>query len=327
MQNTSMTYGTEKALTENAFTRTGYTFIGWSEDENATEETYGDKERVNNLTTTHNATVTLYAVWQANEITLNDGSKTLTFSTSSQNFTIEGASNGTGSYTYSEVSEINGDSESTSYITISGTTITVAANAPAGTYTYVIRATDNGSGKTDEATITITINTASISTSVEDSALNKIVDYTGTAISPNTVTVTTPSTGATVKYGTTNGTYNLDAPQTYTDAGTYTIYYQITAPNYTTKTGSYTLTINKIEPTHNVTGNTDLTYNGNPQELGEVTTNGGAVTLTASAVAANYGEYNGSTWVKGYTTLALATAGATSVFADTTEKSSVHCLK
>ena len=64
--NLAMTYGTAKALTANAFTRTGYTFKGWATTAGATSAAYTDKQSVNNLTSTANASVTLYAVWQAN---------------------------------------------------------------------------------------------------------------------------------------------------------------------------------------------------------------------------------------------------------------------
>lgn len=53
-------------LSENAFTKNGYTFLGWSEDQNATSATYSDKEKVKSLSITDGDTVTLYAVWQEN---------------------------------------------------------------------------------------------------------------------------------------------------------------------------------------------------------------------------------------------------------------------
>lgn len=55
-------YGTDKALTANGFSKTGYSFAGW-----ATSSTgavvYSNGQTVKNLTTTNNATVTLYAKW------------------------------------------------------------------------------------------------------------------------------------------------------------------------------------------------------------------------------------------------------------------------
>ncbi len=70
MANESFVYGTAKALTINAFTRAGYTFIGWSKSSSATSSTYDDGQTVNNLTTTSGGTVNLYAVWQANSYTI-----------------------------------------------------------------------------------------------------------------------------------------------------------------------------------------------------------------------------------------------------------------
>ena len=66
MADESFTYGTAKALTANAFTRTGYTFKGWATSSGATTAAYTDKQSVNNLTSTANGTVNLYAVWQVN---------------------------------------------------------------------------------------------------------------------------------------------------------------------------------------------------------------------------------------------------------------------
>ena len=58
------------------------------------------------------------------------------------------------------------------------------------------------------------------------------------------VTVNSP-TGAVVKYGKTDGIYDLDDSPTYTDAGDYTVYYQVTKDKYTTVTGSAEVKISK----------------------------------------------------------------------------------
>ena len=62
------------------------------------------------------------------------------------------------------------------------------------------------------------------------------------------ITVTAPD-GATVKYGETAGTYNLDASPTYTNAGTYTVYYQVTMAGFDPVTGSVAVTITKVDAT------------------------------------------------------------------------------
>lgn len=53
-----------------------------------------------------------------------------------------------------------------------------------------------------------------------------------------TVTMTEPATGATIKYGETEGTYNLNESPTYTNAGKHTVYYQVTCEGYYPATGS-----------------------------------------------------------------------------------------
>lgn len=58
------------------------------------------------------------------------------------------------------------------------------------------------------------------------------------------VTVNSP-TGAVVKYGKTDGKYDLDTSPEYTDAGDYTVYYQVTKDKYTTVTGSAEVKISK----------------------------------------------------------------------------------
>ncbi len=70
MSSVGHTYDVEKALSANVFTRTGYTFAGWSESTGGTA-TYTDKQSVKNLTSTHGATVNLYAVWTAHTYTIN----------------------------------------------------------------------------------------------------------------------------------------------------------------------------------------------------------------------------------------------------------------
>ena len=70
MSDLSMTYGTAKNLTQNSFTRTGYTFVGWNTQANGSGTNYNDKQSVNNLTSTNGGIVTLYAKWTANTYTI-----------------------------------------------------------------------------------------------------------------------------------------------------------------------------------------------------------------------------------------------------------------
>ena len=94
MGNLKMTYGTSKNLTANAYKRAytvtynadggscgtssataTYTFQNWNTNAAGTGTTYTDKQEVNKLTTTNNATVTLYAKWSSASVTLPAATK------------------------------------------------------------------------------------------------------------------------------------------------------------------------------------------------------------------------------------------------------------
>ena len=66
----SHTYGVSKALTKNGFTKTGYTFLGWSKDKTATSATYTDEQSVVNISSTNGEKVILYAIWKINSYTV-----------------------------------------------------------------------------------------------------------------------------------------------------------------------------------------------------------------------------------------------------------------
>ena len=71
MADQNFVYGTAQNLTANTFTRPVSTFLGWDENKDATAPTYTDGQSVSNLTTEKNGTVTLYAIWQVNGVTIN----------------------------------------------------------------------------------------------------------------------------------------------------------------------------------------------------------------------------------------------------------------
>ena len=66
------------------------------------------------------------------------------------------------------------------------------------------------------------------------------------------ITVTAPE-GATIKYGTKKGTYNLNQSPTYSDAGTYMVHYQVECTNYTTLIDSVKVEITKVNITPSIT--------------------------------------------------------------------------
>ena len=105
---------------------------------------------------------------------------------------------------------------------------TITATVTDGTnYTYA----------TKTASYTVAVGTATMSVTASG--------FTGTYDGKAHGITVTPPDSATVKYGTAEGMYTLDASPTYTDVGIYTVYYQVTKANYTAVTGSATVSISK----------------------------------------------------------------------------------
>ena len=84
-----------------------------------------------------------------------------------------------------------------------------------------------------------------------------------------TVTVTVPESGATIRYGTSEGTYDLTESPTITNVSDspLTVYYKVTADGYTETTGSAIVTINKVDGSIVAPTAGTLTYNGAAQAL------------------------------------------------------------
>ncbi|MBQ1551750.1 MAG: InlB B-repeat-containing protein, partial [Bacilli bacterium] len=116
MSNQSMTYDESKTLTTNAFTRDGYTFVGWNTKADGTGTAYLDGASVSNVASS--GTVTLYAQWAAisytvtldsNEGNIIDNVNLLSYETSMERnndqYIVSGTTNTAGIYVPSEAFE------------------------------------------------------------------------------------------------------------------------------------------------------------------------------------------------------------------------------
>ena len=65
-----MEYDKTGNLTRNGYSRTGYTWLGWSSSADGNGTMYSDEQNVINLTSEDGGTVTLYAVWKINRYTV-----------------------------------------------------------------------------------------------------------------------------------------------------------------------------------------------------------------------------------------------------------------
>ena len=111
--------------------------------------------------------------------------------------------------------------------------------------------------------------------------------------------------GATVKFGETEGEYNLSASPTYVDAGTYTVYYQVSLSGYSTETGHAVVYIAKAPATISyattsiaktfgddefinpltMTGDGTATFSSSDEDVATVDAETGEVTIISAGTA------------------------------------------
>ena len=94
MSDQPMAFDVAANLTNNAYTRTGYTFTGWNTHADGSGTSYTNGESVKNLTNVEAGTVTLYAQWNPHQYTVKfDGNTADGGSTANQAMTYDTAVN------------------------------------------------------------------------------------------------------------------------------------------------------------------------------------------------------------------------------------------
>ena len=232
------------SVTLPTITKTGYN-CGY------TDNVSGTTIQINSgssYTPTNNTT--LYGVCEANELVFENQAINKTYSENNQTINIIEASNGTGSYIYSEVSEKNSSNVETNYMSITGTTITIAGNTPPGTYTYVIRATDSESEQIKNATYTITISQIVATNSIEITGTNTWGNTLTATITTNSngtkgyqwyyTTIEGATSGGTAISGATSNTYIV--AKEYVGKYLYVVGSVGSSTNYTTPSNSVAAT-------------------------------------------------------------------------------------
>ena len=342
-------YGTEATIT-NVVAKPGYTYTGYKVTGSMTTLTGSTNSNIKTKLGTGNGYIALTSTAK----TLKFDAQTLAsikYSTTPQALVFEGASNGTGSYSYAiTAGNTNG------YFNINGTTITTSDKVipPVGTYKLTVQAIDNTSKVTATADITIVIEKAgstnptltaysgtydgqshtisvsggsggTIHYSTDQKTWSttkptrmaqgtttvyvKVVgdsNHTDTGVISSTITikpatitytassyegfydgnshtisvsVTKPTSGATITYSLTeNGTYSATKP-TVTNATTtpVTVYFKISASNYNTVSSKATITINKTNSVSPTLTAYSGTYDGKPHTIGVTGGSGGTI--------------------------------------------------
>lgn len=164
MAEQSFRYDQAQKLSTNAFSRTGYAFLGWSTSASATTATYSNQQSVFNLTSASDVTVNLYAVWKQNTYTVsfnaNGGSvsqtsKTVTYGNSygplptptRTGYTFKGWFTATsGGTQITQTTTANLTANQTLYAQWSVNSYTVTFNANGGSVSQTSKTVTYGSG-------------------------------------------------------------------------------------------------------------------------------------------------------------------------------------
>jgi len=282
-------------LADIKFERSGYTFIGWNTKADGSGDSYAPKATIAKRT----EDLLLYAQW-ARPMTVSAPDVTAAFDGKAHGITVTVTKPSSGYTVKYGTTEGSYTLDASPAITNAGTQ-TVYYQVTAANY-------DTYTGKA-----TVTVNPVDMTVSAPDVT----AAYDGTAHGI-TVSVTKPSSGYTVKYGTTEGSYTLKESPKITNVGTQTVYYQVTAANYNTYTGKATVTVNPVDMTvsapditaaydgtaHGITvsvtkpssgytvkyGTTEGSYTLNASPT---ITNVGTQTVYYQVTAANYNSYKG----------------------------------
>ena len=212
MSNLAIVAGTAKTLTANTFTRTGYTFQGWTTNADGTGTTYTNSQSV-----TLFSNVTLYAKWLAGTFAVTFGSNTASGSKLTTNnmpnqsftagtpFTLSanvwyktgflfagwGATTGTSTVVYTDQQQVTLYGATTIYAQWTPVFIvSYNANATAGTFTGTVPSSTNS---VDGAAVAIATNSGNLAKSgLTFAGWNTKTDgtgqtyYPGSSISPTT---------------------------------------------------------------------------------------------------------------------------------------------
>lgn len=308
MSNQSHTYGDSKALTANAFTRTGYTFAGWNTKADGTGTSYTDKQSVSNLSSTDGGSVTLYAQWTAKDITINWNANGGSVTPTSSTYTYDGDAITLPTPSYAGhrflgwFTAANGGTQITNVGTTNKpyTTVTYYAHWEVSivehTVTFAV-----GTGSTEYGTLTAATNSGNITSG------SNIVEGTSVTFTA------TPKTGYEVEGWYTNAACTEDKH----DAGSTT---------YTTSiTGVTNVYVKFVEKKWSVafaagTGGAVTTPSSTPQTVGEVTGISIVANPSTGYSFANWTSSNGGSF--GSTTNASTTfkpTAATTVTANFSE--------
>jgi len=291
----SFTYGVAQSLKANTFTKTGYTFAGWAISPTGNKE-YNNQQQVSNLTSVHNGTYNLYAVWTPNTYTVNFDANSGDGTMTPQSFTYDVAqaltANGFAKTGYNFAGwKLNtttyADKEEVINLATSGSVTLVAQWTPI-TYSVVFNINGGNGGTMSAQSFTYNVAQALTANGFSKTGYS----FTGWATSPTGDKVYNNQQQVSNLTSVHNGTYNLYAKW---QANTYTVNFSANggsgsmSPQLFTYDTPQHLTLNLFTRTgYNFAGwKLNATTYGDGEEVNNLATSG-SVTLVAQWTPITY---------------------------------------
>ena len=289
-------YGQKQALTANAFTRTGYTFSGWNTEADGSGVKYTDQQEVENLSTTDEATITLYAQWALEGLTVTITGAPEEPVTYGTEITLTAATTHTAdglTYTYQWYkgdAALPGKTEST---------LTLTDVADSGSYTVEVTAID-GSQSSKASSTSVEVEVIPLGIAVTWSGLTRVYGdnepkvraVLGGVLGSDACTlsaITYQQDGTPVTAPTNAGEYTVTVSLTGVDAVNYTLKNAKEILTIRPKSVGFTVSNNAVEGDGTTKTATVTPTDNNLTQTGyTVTYRQGTVTVAAPTAAGSY---------------------------------------
>ena len=152
--------------------KTNYTFVGWKENDVTKPVITIEKGSTGDRN--------LKAIYEEFDLDFINQTIEVTYSNDEQRSNIVSPTNGSGNYSYIEISEESSSSEETNYISIDNDKVIISGNTPVGGYAVTIKANDEETGNYSEAIYQVIVNPKASSVTLSENSINIKHGETGT---------------------------------------------------------------------------------------------------------------------------------------------------
>lgn len=175
----NLNYDNDYELTGNKFIRAGYSFKEWNTKADGTGSSYSDKQSIKNLISENNGNIDLHAIWTVGDLVFNNQEITSIYSKETKIIHINEPTAGSGNYSYSYNSEIDGVN-----LSKEGTLTIPSLNVNDAGYKIQVTVKDLSTNKEATSTLMIKILPYTITEENSDISMKTNYVYSGNVIKP-----------------------------------------------------------------------------------------------------------------------------------------------